>query len=873
MVLADDRADEVLRDEILVEWESQSACCLTPGIARMMKLVGVIAEELLLPQWQTMLYWIAFALKLSVADIETRHPRNKNSCAPNGCSSWSTIVSNYVCAEHTALTRAQVQTLLNRQGRLGQQMPARPAVTEPAEHGEAAEPAEHGEAAETAEPDTPAAALAEPEPKKQRLKGMGPLRLYQLDRESVIPRGKGGKWTTLGWAQLRDEFEALPPERKAHYEQRSIATCTQAKAARDERDARIETALEAGDATSSAMVAVATPTTAMLALLSPAGQPTLPTPVNLIQPYRWEPMQAGSPCRPSASALNDSAYAAFQHYHCLTAGDEDAAQLSYLNPDNLRQFYRNRGVKKIAEQFVRDSRRLSGPRAFEFPAEVEYPSCCVGLCRNETPECVLAMQDALVSILAAVASQAVESPATAAAKKPNRNYSDLPMTDTLLIFSSVCDRSVEISLWWMIIASGRNGNILPTETFMKIIPPPGFSVASIGEGDVAMRIERGAAVAPEEEQRRPFDEQAATPVFYTEIGVAKSAVCPGEHIATEVIVEKALFRDSLHGVIVTGKDPDFAPVRAEEGAVLAAAAAARAARAPAAAAAPAPAPVAPDGVFDFMQLLDEDFHDEEAAAAAPAPEPADGSGGLDFDDDDDLLGWAKALFGPETFLDACDAIDMLREAEDEEAEQAGAAAEAAESGGDEAAAAADVADVSDHEGDVEEVSIYTARAGESTAGEHHTGLLPPGPAADPSPIPAIPTAGGSAAASSSDAPAMPIVPPPPPLLEHGLDLPEWVEYKVTGAKSGIFANVFEAKAGVRHRIGVMHHTRPGAFQMTCKAHKKCQVWLTLYGKSEKDGQQSLCEWLMAASENSEGVGEDEHWRRGIALKRSYGMKV
>ena len=108
------------------------------------------------------------------------------------------------------------------------------------------------------------------------------------------------------------------------------------------RDAAIAEAMAL--TTTAVTAASATPPErSMLALLSAAGQPALPTPLNLIQSCRWAPTPAGPT---NVIVLDSATYIAFQHYASLTSGDEEAALLSYLNPERLRQFYRSRGVKK-----------------------------------------------------------------------------------------------------------------------------------------------------------------------------------------------------------------------------------------------------------------------------------------------------------------------------------------------------------------------------------------------------------------------------------------------------------------------------------------------------------------------------------------------
>ena len=83
----------------------------------------------------------------------------------------------------------------------------------------------------------------------------------------------------------------------------------------------------------------------------------------------------------------------------------------------------------------------------------------------------------------------------------------------------------------------------------------------------------------------------------------------------------------------------------------------------------------------------------------------------------------------------------------------------------------------------------------------------------------------------------------------------------------------EDRDGQRDRLAVLHIISEGHVKATCSVHPRCSVWLSLKGRSLDQGMSDLSVWIASAAKCSDNVDEDEHWRRGIALKRSYGMNV
>ena len=114
-----------------------------------------------------------------------------------------------------------------------------------------------------------------------------------------------------------------------------------------------------------------------------------------------------------------------------------------------------------------------------------------------------------------------------------------------------------------------------------------------------------------------------------------------------------------------------------------------------------------------------------------------------------------------------------------------------------------------------------------------------------------------------------------PEQETGVARGIWL--KETGAQSGIWANVVEVNhEGNQTRIGVVH--RMGklgieSIKLQCCKHKNCTLWLSLNGQSYDEGMRDLMEWIALAADHRGGISEQDHWARGQALKRAYGMKL
>ena len=104
--IADPRLETEAKGALIAEFEARAECCLPHGLARTMKASGLDLRDARTTQF---LYWYAFMVRMTVADVEVRHARNNatSSAAGMACD-FSNIVAQYVVAEFSELRRAGV---------------------------------------------------------------------------------------------------------------------------------------------------------------------------------------------------------------------------------------------------------------------------------------------------------------------------------------------------------------------------------------------------------------------------------------------------------------------------------------------------------------------------------------------------------------------------------------------------------------------------------------------------------------------------------------------------------------------------------------------------------------------------------------------
>ena len=199
--LADERATDADKEAIVAEFNATPECCLPHGMARTLKAAKA---NLLSPHIKEFLYWTAFMLRMTVADVETRHARNlrtSGSKAGSNNVNFSTVVTQYVAAEYSDLRRSAVKAW--GEGNADQH--------------------------EGGDDDAPmplalaAAGSAEPAGRARRLATSGFRRGkraidFFAQEHDLSEYKKKGKVTTEYWAKMKEDFEQLPGARKERYD-------------------------------------------------------------------------------------------------------------------------------------------------------------------------------------------------------------------------------------------------------------------------------------------------------------------------------------------------------------------------------------------------------------------------------------------------------------------------------------------------------------------------------------------------------------------------------------------------------------------------------------------------------------------------------
>ena len=212
--LADDRIpfEERLREA--QEFIDTPRCCIPPGMARGVHSGSASAAEMLSPEMQRI--WLAFGRLVTwqTADIEWRHGRNRARSHKYGQTTWGTFVARYITAEANVILRSE-QTREAAMALPGARREgARASMASPGGEQRTVLP---GKLQCTALPGG---------------LGLGTRRApcaVQLFRAEMIRRDRRLGLPILNpasarfWSALKEEFAALPPERKAAYQQQAAA--------------------------------------------------------------------------------------------------------------------------------------------------------------------------------------------------------------------------------------------------------------------------------------------------------------------------------------------------------------------------------------------------------------------------------------------------------------------------------------------------------------------------------------------------------------------------------------------------------------------------------------------------------------------------
>ena len=104
-ILADRRQPFGVKEAVLREWVSKRGCCLPEGLARRLKQS---ATDVTCVSFRSFLYRLAWVMRLTIADVEVRHARNRSSAGNSGNTDFSNIAAMYLIHEYAALMRASV---------------------------------------------------------------------------------------------------------------------------------------------------------------------------------------------------------------------------------------------------------------------------------------------------------------------------------------------------------------------------------------------------------------------------------------------------------------------------------------------------------------------------------------------------------------------------------------------------------------------------------------------------------------------------------------------------------------------------------------------------------------------------------------------
>lgn len=82
-----------------MQWNKLNSCCARPGFARSLRLQDVDAESLLDAQQFSLLRGLAMSARVTVADCELRHARNRTFASCNGKTSYASLCVSSILDE------------------------------------------------------------------------------------------------------------------------------------------------------------------------------------------------------------------------------------------------------------------------------------------------------------------------------------------------------------------------------------------------------------------------------------------------------------------------------------------------------------------------------------------------------------------------------------------------------------------------------------------------------------------------------------------------------------------------------------------------------------------------------------------------------
>lgn len=111
-VLIDDRADDCTKDKAKNQWDLLNPCCARPGLARTLRQQQICSGDLSHGYESGLLKGLACSARITVADCELRHARNRTFTSSNGRTGYASFCVSSILDEskllHThALAAAQ----------------------------------------------------------------------------------------------------------------------------------------------------------------------------------------------------------------------------------------------------------------------------------------------------------------------------------------------------------------------------------------------------------------------------------------------------------------------------------------------------------------------------------------------------------------------------------------------------------------------------------------------------------------------------------------------------------------------------------------------------------------------------------------------
>ena len=113
-VLVDDRADDDVKATAISEWDALNQCCARPGLARSLRRQSISGVDLCHSFHAGILRGLAHSSRITVADCELRHARNRIFTNSNGRTGYASFCVSSVLDETKLLHKQSVEAAKER---------------------------------------------------------------------------------------------------------------------------------------------------------------------------------------------------------------------------------------------------------------------------------------------------------------------------------------------------------------------------------------------------------------------------------------------------------------------------------------------------------------------------------------------------------------------------------------------------------------------------------------------------------------------------------------------------------------------------------------------------------------------------------------